>query len=197
MKTKKIVLMVIIFSCVTCVFLSQRAQACWTSLPDQQYKCRFFYCCTGMNCLGECEFNFYCFANPFYCCFATAALSNDETKLDVLRQTRDLRMARTAYGRSLIKLYYKHSLELTSILLSDEELLSFVTPVLNDIVEKAIAYNKHEKVSIDHALIEDVLEVADLINEKASPEFKAAIQRVKKQIKSGYIFRNFGMSVND
>jgi hypothetical protein len=124
-------------------------------------------------------------------------LSNDETKLDVLRQTRDLRMARTAYGRSLIKLYYKHSLELTSILLSDEELLSFVTPVLNDIVEKAIAYNKHEKVSIDHALIEDVLEVADLINEKASPEFKAAIQRVKKQIKSGYIFRNFGMSVND
>ena len=46
-------------------------------------------------------------------------------------------MARTALGRSLIKLYYKHSLEITSILLSDEELLSFVAPVVNEIAEKA------------------------------------------------------------
>jgi hypothetical protein len=110
---------------------------------------------------------------------------------------RDIRMARTALGRSLIKLYYKHSLELTSILLTDEELLSFVTPVVNDIVEKAIAYNKYEKVSFDREQIEDVLKVADLINEKASPELKTAIQRVKKQIKSGYIFRIFGITVED
>jgi hypothetical protein len=39
--------------------------------------------------------------------------------------------------------------------------------------------------------------VADLINEKASPELKAAIQRAKKQIKSGYIFRSFGITVDD
>jgi hypothetical protein len=39
--------------------------------------------------------------------------------------------------------------------------------------------------------------VADLINEKASPELKAAIQRAKKQIKSGYIFRIFGITVDD
>ena len=60
-----------------------------------------------------------------------------------------------------------------------------------------MAINSHEKVSIDQALIEDILNVADLINEKASPELKAAIQRVKKQIKSGYIFRSFGITVDD
>jgi hypothetical protein len=106
-------------------------------------------------------------------------------------------MTRTAFGRSLIKLYYKHSLELTSILLSDEELLSFVTPVVSEIAEKAIAYNKYEKVSIDREEIEDILRVADLINEKSSPELGTDINKIKKQIKSGYIFRRFGITVED
>lgn len=196
MKAQKINIIVLAFTCVTCLILCSETYACWTSLPDPQYKCGFS-CCTELNCAGVCQFNLYCLVNPFYCCFATTALNNDQTKLDVLRQMRDLRMARTAFGRSVIKLYYKHSLELTSILLSDEELLSIVTPVANEIVEKAVAFNNHEKVIINNALIEDILNVADLINEKASPELKAAIQRVKKQIKSGYIFRNFGITVDD
>jgi hypothetical protein len=124
-------------------------------------------------------------------------LNHDQVKLDVLRETRDLRITRTAFGRSLIKLYYKHSLELTSILLSDEELLSFVTPVVSEIAEKAIAYNKYEKVSIDREEIEDILRVADLINEKSSPELGTDINKIKKQIKSGYIFRRFGITVED
>jgi len=196
MKAQKITLIVLIFTCVTCLVLSKGVLACWTSLPDPQYECGFV-CCTETTCTGECKFNLYCLVNPFYCCASRTALNNDETKLDVLRQMRDIRMARTALGRSLIKLYYKHSLEITSILLSDEELLSIVTPVVNEIVEKAVAFNNHEKVSIDHALIEDISAVADLINEKASPELKTAIKRVKKQIKTGYIFRNFGITVND
>ena len=205
MKTKKIALMVIIFSCVTCVFLSQGAQACYT-LRGYQNPCGWF-CCEEPNCCGGCALNWYCFFVPWDIdcrttgsgdpCPSCAALNNDTTKLDVLRKMRDTRMARSAFGRSLVKLYYKHSLEITSILISDEELLSFVAPVVNEIAEKAQAINSHEKVSIDKALIEDILNVADLINEKASPELKAAIQRVKKQIKSGYIFRSFGITVDD
>ena len=203
MKTKKIALMVIIFSCVTCVFLSQGAQACWTPEP-YSFECGF-KCCTQRICNApgeryecfDCKFNPYCVVNPFYCCVSALAVCGDGAKLDVLREMRDIRMARTVLGRSLIKLYYKHSLEMTSILLADEELLSFVTPVVSEIAEKAIAFNNYEKVSIDREFVDNILEVADLINEKASPELKAAIQRVKKQIKSGYIFRNFGISVND
>ena len=204
MKAKKITLMVIIIFCVTCVCLSQGAQACWT-FPGYQYGCRGWICCDDPSCditanpAMKCAFNWYCLFVPIDadCCPSTTALNNNEVKLNVLRQMRDIRMARTALGRSLIKLYYKHSLELTSILLTDEELLSFVTPVVNDIVEKAIAYNKYEKVSFDREQIEDILKVADLFNDKASPELKTAIQRVKEQIKSGYIFKNFGITVDD
>jgi hypothetical protein len=193
---KKIALMVIIFSCVTCVFLSQGAQACWT-FPGYQYECRF-KCWEQVNCTGKCAFNFWCLLHPLRCLFTSGTLlDNGETKLDVFGQMRNIRIGRTAFGRSLIKLYYKHSLEITSILLSDEELLSFVTPVISEIAEKAIAFNNYEKVSIDREFIEDILAVADLINEKASPELKAAIQRVTKQIKSGYIFRSFGITVDD
>jgi hypothetical protein len=110
---------------------------------------------------------------------------------------RNIRIARTAFGRSLIKLYYKNSLELTSILLADEDLLSFVTPVVSEVAEKAIAFNNYEKVSIDREFVDGMLAVADLISEKASPELNAAIQRVKKQIESGYIFRIFGITVDD
>jgi len=204
MKAKKITLIVLIFTCVSCLVFSDGAQACWT-LPGYQYGCRGWICCDDPSCditvnpAMKCAFNWYCLFVPIDsdCCPLRTALNNNETKLGVLRETRDLRMARTALGRSLIKLYYKHSLEITSILLSDEELLSIVTPVVNEIVEKAVAFNNHEKVSVDNALIEDISAAADLINEKASPELKTAIKRVKKQIKTGYIFRNFGITVND
>ncbi len=204
MKAQKTILIVFILMCVSYVFFPNGAQACWTR-PGYQNPCGW-QCCEDINCCGQCAFNFYCLIAPWDpdCqsptgepCPSCFALNNDKTKLDVLSEMRDDRIVRTAFGRSLVKLYYKHSREITSILLADEELFSFVAPVLNEIAEKAVGLNRDEKVSIDREQIENILQAADLINEKASPELKAAITRVRQQIVSGYIFRNFGITVND
>ena len=125
MKVQKITLIVLILMCLSYVFFSNGAHACWTG-PGYQNPCGF-YCCDdpSCSCTAECKFNWYCVFNFLWdidCrpadCPCRTALHNDKTKLDVLRATRDLRMARTAFGRTLIKLYYRHSMELTSILLS-------------------------------------------------------------------------------
>jgi hypothetical protein len=216
MKVKHANLIVFIFLCITEIVLPQRVYACWNAQGWEE-DCHHWCCCEDYSSCDNtaykkncsflntnptstnpyCTFNFYCVFYPFYClCPVGTVLNNDETKLDVLRATRDTRMARTALGRSLIKLYYKNSLEITSLLLADEKLLSYVAPVVDEIAEKALALNNGEKVSIDHALIEDILVVADLINEKASPELQSAIKRVRKQIKSGYIFMSLGFTVN-
>jgi hypothetical protein len=214
MKAQKFNLIFFVSTFMICIFLSQGAYACWTLPPIYQYPCPQLgkVCCNDPSCdytlnpEMKCAFNWWCLVSPLSedCnytgepdCPFFYVLNKDETKLNILRETRDTRMVRTAFGRSLIKLYYKHSLEITSILFSDDELFLFVAAVVNEIAEKAVAFNNHEKVIINNALIEDILNVADLINEKASPDLKADIQRVKKQIKSGYIFRSFGITVDD
>ena len=168
--------------------------ACWT-LPQYQYECGIL-CCTLPDCEGNYFFNFYCLFRPFYCCGAATALDNDETKLDVLRETRDARLASTVLGRSLIDLYYENTAEISAILLDDEELLEKAANVVNEIVEKALLLNNDEAVSVNQEFVRDFLELADLVNENASPGLKRAIKRVRREIKRKELFRKLGITIN-
>jgi hypothetical protein len=122
-------------------------------------------------------------------------LDNDETKLEILRETRATRLTRTALGQSLIDLYYKHSAEITDILRSDRNLQIIAANVVNNIAEKALSLNNNEKVNVDRALVKSILQVANAINKNASPSLRRAIKKVKKEIKRGTIFRKLGMTI--
>ncbi len=163
-------------------------------------------CCSpkagGGCCLEDypiCCNDGYCYKDQRDCpsCPSGVALNNDETKLEVLRETRDTRLARTALGQSLIDLYYKHAEEISDILLTDRDLQITAANVVNGIAEKALSLNNNEKVNIDRGLVESILEVAELINKNASPNLRIAIKKVKKEIKRGNIFRKLGMTIRE
>jgi hypothetical protein len=162
-------------------------------------------CCSPIEGRGCCEadypfccFDGYCYQEPRDCpCPSGLVLNNDETKLEVLRETRDTRLTRTALGRSLVDLYYKHSAEISDILLADSDLQIIATNVVNEIVEKALSLNNNETVHMDRALVKRILKVASLINKNASPNLRIAIIKVKKEIKRGNIFRKLGMTVRE
>jgi hypothetical protein len=90
-----------------------------------------------------------CFDDYFYqdqrdCpCPSGVALNNDKTKLEVLKETRDTRLTRTALGQSLIDLYYKHYEEISDILLTDRDLQIITANVVNEIVQLPMASILH------------------------------------------------------
>lgn len=158
----------------------------------------FPFCCVEEVCYGCCfdPGEVMCWGEDSPC-VSPKVLDNDEVKIDVLREMRDTRMASTELGTSLIGLYYEHTGEISDILLADEELLVAAANVVNEIVEKALSLNNNGKVNINQELVESVVGLANVINEKASPGLKKAIKQVKREIKRGEIFRQLGITIND
>lgn len=179
---------------------------CETAAYGNDGCCRedFPICCSPSDGAGCCDADFpfccsdgYCYTDPQDCrpCPIGLVLNNNTTKLEVLRETRDTRLTRTALGQSLIDLYYKHSEEISDILLTDGDLQIIAVNVVNEIVEKAWLLNNNETVDIDRGLVKSIVAVANLINENASPNLRVAIKKIKKEIKRGTIFKQLGMTV--
>ena len=215
MRLQKISLISIVFTFAICLAFPTGSFACWAT-GDYMYECCWVCCEDADDCYNyyysetasyNCRFNWYCAFNPIYCsssescpggdCFTSFTLDNDETKLDILREARDTKLASTALGVSLVALYYEHTEEISDILLADEDLLAIATNVLNEIVDKTVFLNNDEEVSIDRELVERILELADLISENASPSLRIAIKKVKKEIKRGNIFKQLGITISE
>ena len=213
MELKKISLIGFIFIFTTCSSLFAQCP------PDDPIVCEaetygnggccsenYPICCSPIEGGGCCDAEYpiccsddYCYKDQRDCpsCPSGVALNNDKTKLEVLRETRDTRLTRTALGQSLIDLYYKHSEEISDILRTDIELQILAGTVVNEMAEKALLLNNNEKVKIDRGLIKSILEVAHLINNNASPNLRRAIKKVRKEINRGTIFRQLGMTIRE
>jgi len=176
MKLQKISLIGIVFIFTIC---SSLFAAC---PPDYPIDCGNGYCCPLSHpiCLYGADEGLCASGCPL-----SLLLNGDETKLDVLRKTRDTKMTSAALGKPLISLYYEHAAELSEILLSDEVLFDKVTEVANEIAEKALSLNNNEEVSMDQEFLNSILEIADAISANANPALKKTI----KQLKSLFITR--------
>jgi hypothetical protein len=181
---------------------------CETAAYGNDGCCRedFPICCSPSDGAGCCDADYpfccsdgYCYTDPQDCrpCPIGLVLNNNKTTLEVLRETRDSRLTRTALGQSLIDLYYKHAAEISDILRTDIELQILAGSVVNEMAEKALLLNNNEKVKIDRGLIKSILEVAHLINNNASPNLRRAIKKVRKEINRGTIFRQLGMTIRE
>ena len=183
------------FSLVLCLALSCGVSASkeYTCPSDFPVDCGNYYCCPESHpiCLygpskGKCTQ-----------CGASLALNNDETKLNALRTMRDSRMTSTVLGKFLISLYYEHTNEISAILLADEYLQAIAADVVEELAEKTVLLNHNEEAGIDQELVDSILDLADLINENASPNLRKAIKRVKKTIKKGTIFKQLGITISE
>ena len=164
--------------------------------PDYPINCGNGYCCpaTHPTCGTGADAG-TCFAGAG--CPSAVALDNDESKLAVLREMRDVRIAGSCMGTTLIDLYYEHAEEISEILRDDQDLRMMAATVVGEIVEKAAVLNNNEAVSINRELVGSILSLAEEINANASPDLKKAIQRVKREIKKGTLFNQLGITLSE
>jgi M6 family metalloprotease-like protein len=135
-----------------------------------------------------------CFQGP---CPSEVALDSEVTKLAVLREMRDTRMAGSCKGKSLIDLYYEHAEEISGILLADQGLQMITANVLGEIVEKAAALNDNGEVEINRELVGNILKIAEEISANGGPVLKRAVKKIKREIKKGDLFRQIGVTVTE
>jgi hypothetical protein len=164
--------------------------------PSYPVDCGNGYCCPLSRpiCLYGPDEG-YC--APSGGCPLSLLLNGDDTKLDVLRKTRDTKKTSTALGKFLISLYYKHADELSEILLSDEVLFDKVTEVANEIAEKALSLNNNEEVSMDQEFLNSILEIADAISANANPALKKTIKQLKNVIIKRGAIEQLGIKITE
>jgi len=215
MRLHKCILIGVVLSCAVSLASPQLSFACWFT-GENTYECCMVCCQDSETCQdylsGDglratgCSFNFYCLWNPVYCsrsclemevCPFGLILDDDQSKLDVLREIRDTRLLNTPLGESLVDLYYYHAEEVLTILLSDEDLLAITANITDAIVENAQEVTGSEVMVIDGALLESIVEVADLVDQEASLELKKTLQMLRRAIKKKVMFRKLGIAINE
>ena len=130
-------------------------------------------------------------------CPSEVALQGNSYQLQTIRDFRDGVLATTPRGNDYIDIYYQHSSEITSLLLSDEglrtkagKLLIALLPVIESIVGD-------EEVFLSKALVIRIESLLDEIGSKASPQLRAEISKVQREIRKTDYLEQLGIAVID
>ena len=118
-------------------------------------------------------------------CPAALLSDYDAEKMKLLRNFRDTCLIKSARGNEYVKLFYKHSTELFSIVAQYPELRSQFKGILNRLYPVFSYSMGSKKVAVEPGILDDLEDMCDSVSQKASPEFKKTIKGFKKDLKEG------------
>ena len=122
-------------------------------------------------------------------CPSEAALLGNSYQLQTLRDFRDGVLATSPRGKNYIDIYYQHSSEVSLLLLSNTRLRNKAAKVLTDLVSVIESLREDEDVDLSKALVIRIESLLDEIGSKVSPQLRAEISKVKREIREGAPFR--------
>lgn len=124
---------------------------------------------------------------------AALLLDNDEAQLAILKDFRDNVVSRTLPGLGMIELYYKHSLELVSILQADEDLSAEASAVLTGLLPGFQSVVDGETMSLSPAELDRIKAVIGGIAAQAGPELAQALVQLAIELSDGQSFESMGI----
>ena len=116
--------------------------------------------------------------------------------LSLLRAFRDTALRNSEVGREYTSLLYDSSAEVAGLLLHNPSLAAQTGEVIGELLPGIESLTTKGTASISRDTIKKVEALLDYFEVKASPKFKAAIIKVRKDITKGEVFRQLGIAVN-
>jgi len=126
---------------------------------------------------------------------AALVLGNDPAQLSILQNFRDNVLGQTLPGLGLIELYYKHSLELVSILQQDEGLRAEAGDLLRGLLPGVQSVVDGNTMTLTPAQVDAIKAVIGKIATQAGPDLENFLVRVVVELSGGQYLGSLGISV--
>ena len=110
-----------------------------------------------------------------------------------MRQYRDTVLRKTPTGRAYVKLFYRHALEVTAILVKNPSLAANARTVLNTMLPEARAAVQGKAVTISQAEVDGITSILNAISSEASPDLNRSIQRIKRDLQQKRVLGKMGI----
>lgn len=158
--------------------------------------------CCGNGCCPQ-EYP-YCgisgkqfYSSPQGLCAFNYLLNEDTWTLKKLRGVRDNILSKTDKGREYVVLFYANSPEIISLLKTDNTIRTQAMNMLYNIIPDVIASLESGKISFKQVSDGEIENFCKMVDSKASPRLKRAIEKLRRDIKEGIIFEQLGKNGNN
>ena len=102
-------------------------------------------------------------------------------------------MRKTPTGRAYVKLFYRHALEVTAILVKNPSLAAEARNLLNTLLPEVKAAVQGRAVAISEKEINNIISVLNAISSEASLDLSRSIQKIKRDIGQKKILNKMGI----
>ena len=102
-------------------------------------------------------------------------------------------MRKTPTGRAYVKLFYRHALEVTAILVKNPSLAAEARNLLNTLLPEVKAAVQGRAVAISEKEINNIISVLNAISSEASLDLSRSIQKIKRDIGQKKILSRMGI----
>lgn len=126
---------------------------------------------------------------------AAVVLNDDESQLAILQDFRDKVLTKTLPGLGLSELYYKHSLEITSILLRDETLREDVGNLVKGLIPGFQLVINGGTMTITTTQMDIIKSLVGRIASQSTPELEGVLTQLVRELTNGQFLKSIGITV--
>ena len=145
------------------------------------------------NIIGE-ALNQY-FGGPNKICPFVKLSEGEPEKANELREFRDRVLMKTPEGRAYVNLFYRHSLELTSIILRNPSIATKSKTVLNTLLSKVRDAVTGKKLVVTQQQKDKIISLLNVIGKEASPALNRDIKTLMRDLSLGRIFKELNIKL--
>ncbi len=127
-------------------------------------------------------------------CPASLLFGRKGSETEQLRLFRDAVLQDSEAGKGLVKLYYRHSIELSRLMGQYPELRSRIIALINELLPDLTAAVETYELSVPERSMETLLDLCDDIAAVAGPGLQASVERLKGKYTTGELLIDLGIS---
>jgi hypothetical protein len=129
-------------------------------------------------------------------CLVSTALQLDNNEVNTLRGFRDEVLTKNLKGERYVNLYYSpQAIEALFILFFNPELRVCMNRIVKESIPAIQSLLKGETALVDFEIIEEIEVFLEEFEKEASPNLKKIIGIIRRDIKTGDLFKEFGFSI--